>query len=162
MHSNDSTPDELQPELIALLRSLGGERAPAELAARVDLVRSERLTAPPELWQRVCADLRFGHHRTRVTRMVSWPRRLTVAAGILMLGGIAWLSWPDSSDPLAPSGGPIALAAEVPPERQRALRARLVVVEVPPERLSPSVRAFSDYFGGPVAMNSTTPPREEG
>lgn len=147
MDSDDSRHQDLPPELIAALRSLGGERAPAELAARVEMVRSERLTAPPELWQRVSADLEFGARPTRVLR---WPRRLTVAAGIFMLGGITWLAWPTAPSAPAVAGGEIALAGPVSPERQRALRARLVVIEVPPERLSPTARAFSEYFAAPM------------
>lgn len=154
MNSDDSRPEELPAELTAALRSLAGERAPAELAARVELVRAERLTAPPELWQRVAADLHFGQHRTRV---FSWPKRLTMAAGVLMLGGITWFYWPNTTPHSENPGEAIALAPALSPERQRALRARLVVMEVAPERLSPAARAFSGYFGGPSA-----PIREEG
>jgi hypothetical protein len=162
VNSDDSHTEELPAELIAALRSLAGERAPAELAARVELVRSERLTAPPELWERVSADLRLGSHRTRV---LSWPRRLTVAAGVLMLGGITWFYWP-STPPLGENpqlpGEAIALAPALSPERQRALRARLLVVEVAPERLSPTARAFSEYFGGPAAALPAASQGEEG
>lgn len=151
MDSNDSRHQELPPELIATLRSLGGERAPAELAARVGMVRSERLTAPPELWQRVSAELgASGELGSRPGRVLRWPRRLTVAAGIFMLGGITWLAWPTAPHNPAVTGGELALAGPVSPERQRALRARLVVIEVAPERLSPTTRAFSEYFAAPT------------
>jgi len=158
VNSDDSRHEELPAELIAALRSLGGERAPAELAARVELVRSERLTAPPELWQRVSAELASLEldrapdldQTARPTRVLRWPRRLTVAAGIFMLGGIAWLAWPEASNVPAVAGGELVLASPVSPERQRALRARLVVIEVPPERLSPGARAFSEYYAAPA------------
>lgn len=149
--TSDPEPDELPLELIAALRSLGGERAPAELADGVDLALLPRVSAPPELWTRVAAELRRQQPAPLPRRrLLNWPR-WTAAAGVLLLAGLAWFG---GADLLGPRGGPApddaGLAREVPEETRRMLIARLTVREVPPEQLSPLTRSF--MMGGMVPM----------
>lgn len=150
--ASEFDPDELSHELIAALRSLGGERAPAELADGVELALLPRVTAPPELWTRVAAVLRKDAvvQTAPRTRMLRWPR-WAAAAGVLLLAGFAWFGGSDLFGPDREARYEEAgLAPEVPEETRRMLIARLTVREVSPERLSPLVRSF--MMGGMVPM----------
>ena len=144
-------PDELPAELVAELRALGGVDAPAELAQRVEWVRQGRVQAPPELWQRVAAELRFGAPRR--TRVFTWPR-LAAAAGLLAVVGVAWLASPAGKHQRAEEFPVGKLAAATPLEVKQALRARLFVVEVAPERLSAATRAYAQLFQAPMKEDS--------
>lgn len=153
--TSETNPDELPHELIAALRSLGGARAPAELADGVDLALLPRVSAPPELWTRVSAELR----RTQIAtpprrRLLNWPR-WTAAAGVLLLAGLAWFGGADLLGPgRGVASGDAGLAGEVPEETRRMLIARLTVREVPPQQLSPLTRSFM--------MGGMAPMREDG
>ncbi len=151
MNSDDSSNKQLPAEWIAALRSLAGERAPAELAQRVDLVRAGRVQAPPELWDRVALELGFG--QIRRTRVFRWPRLVAAAAGLLVIGGFTWLTLPDQ--PAVPNlpgwtkDGPV-LAAEIPESVRQEMRARLIFVDVTPDRLSEAARVFTQMYGAPM------------
>lgn len=143
--------DALSPELIAALRSLGGVRAPAELAEAVELARMPRVAAPPELWTRVASALEPDFAAApRRGRVLSWPR-WAAAAAVLVLGGLAW--W-QGFDLLGRNPGAIyaesGLAPEVPEERRRELIARLAVREVAPPQLSPLIRSFMPGLPEPM------------
>lgn len=152
--ASEHDPDELSRELIAALRSLGGERAPAELADGVELARLPRASAPPELWTRVAAELRRqAIAPTPRARRLAWPR-WAAAAAVLLLGGIAWLG---GADPLGSRGAladDAGLARAVPEETRRMLIAKVAVREVPPEQLSPLTRSFM--------MGAMAPMRKDG
>jgi hypothetical protein len=151
MNPNDSSNDQLPAEWIATLRSLAGERAPAELAQRVDLVRVGGVQAPPELWDHVALELGFG--QTRSTRVFRWPRLVAAAAGLMVVGGFTWLALPDR--PAMPNlpgwtkDGPV-LAAEIPESVRQEMRARLIFMDVTPDRLSEAARVFSHLYGAPM------------
>ncbi|MDA1261059.1 MAG: hypothetical protein O3A20_10620 [Planctomycetota bacterium] len=151
--ASELNPDELSHELIAALRSLGGERAPAALADGVELARLPQVSAPPELWARVSAELRKDSPEQR-TRLMAWPR-WAAAASILLLAGLAWFG---GAELLGTKRGlgieEFGLAQAVPAETRRMLIARLVVREVPPEKLSPLTRSFM--------MGSMAPMRDDG
>lgn len=149
-HGHD--PEALSAELIAALRSLGGEGAPAELAERVELARMPRCAAPPELWARVAAELGLVSEPValpRRGRVRSWPR-WAAAAGILLVAGYAWIAGADPLGAPRVSYEESGLAAEVPPEIRRALIARLTVREVAPQELSPLTRAFMAGLAAPM------------
>lgn len=140
--AHDPDPEPLSPELVASLRSLGGERAPADLGARVELARMEPARAPRELWERVAAELRFGEAAPRRGRLIAWPR-WAAAAAVLAAAGVAWLAGADllgprTSDRYVEAG----LAPEVPDDVRRELIAGLAVREVSPAELSSLTRAF--------------------
>ena len=157
--ASELDPEGLSQELIAILRSLGGERAPAELADGVELARLPRVSAPPELWVRVAAELSQDAPRAVPalaqipaprTRVLSWPR-WAAAAGVLLLAGLAWFG---GADPFGPSASSryeeAGLAQEVPEATRRMLIAKLTVIEVTPEQLSPLGRSF--MMSGMVPM----------
>lgn len=151
MNSNPR-PDDLPPALAAALESLRGVRAPAELSQRVELARNGAVAAPAELWERVAAELAPEFQR-RSRRVIAWPRRLAAAAALLLLAGLGWMVWPSrSASPALPGwqdGAPL-LAAATSPEAARALRARLVFVDVTPARLSPAAQEFTTLLGLPM------------
>lgn len=153
--ASELDPDELPDELIACLRSLGGERAPAELAHGVELARLPRVAAPPELWERVAAQLRQDAAAPAPrTRVLSWPR-WAAAAGVMLLAGLAWFGGADLLGPAREARyDEEGLALEVPAETRRLLIARLAVQRVAPEGLSPLARSFM--------MGAMAPMREEG
>jgi hypothetical protein len=148
--TSDSRHDELPPALAAELRALGGERAPAALAQRVELARSGGISAPPELWDRVAAELapEFGRGAARPGRLLRWPRLAAAAGFLALVGGLAYLAMPGRTT--APAEELPVLAAEIPDEVARALRARLVALEVAPSRLSPAAREFTSLLAVPM------------
>ncbi len=153
MNSNPH-PDDLPPALAAALESLRGVRAPAELSQRVELARNGAVAAPAELWERVAAELapEFQRRSPR-RRLIAWPRSLAAAAALLLLAGLGWVVWPSrSAAPALPGwqdGAPL-LAAATSPETERALRARVVFVDVTPARLSPAAQEFTTLLGLPM------------
>ncbi len=92
-----------------------------------------RAEAPPELWERVQAELR--RTQREAPRPVLRPvfRRLAVAAALLLLvGGSAWLLRPGTlgSGSVAPSET-LVLAPPTPPEVKEALLAKVQVRRYP-------------------------------
>lgn len=147
----DLEPDPLPDAVIAAMRSLGGESAPAELAERVGLARwgEERHAAPPELWRRVAAELQLEKARPR-GRVLSWTR-WAAAAGVLLLAGLAWFMNSDLLGTRHPSlTAESGLAKEIPESMRRELLAGLVVREVPPEQLSPLTQGFMNGLSAPM------------
>lgn len=153
---------ELSRQTVKDLRALGGIQAPSELWSRVqaerDLQALGKAQAPEELWQRVQAEL-GGIHQSpasataetqsqpqgRVLRGLFGAKRLTAAAAVLVLGGLALLS---ESPKSLPAEDGLLLASATPESVRAAYRAKLQVVDGDPSEMSMVAKGLAGTLGG--------------
>jgi hypothetical protein len=154
----DPQHDALPQELKDTLQSLGGVRAPSELADRVQLACLGQVKAPAELRHRVELAV-FGKAQApavlqervavgveKLTRpvlpfRVTWRR--SAAAAVLIGFGVMFGPWAETAN--TPD-----LQAYVN-EREAAL-AKVLVIEVPADELSEAARSLAAGFGAALPM----------
>ena len=151
---HDALPQELKDEL----QSLGGVRAPRELADRVALARLGQVKAPAELRHRVelaafgkveapaVLEERVTAEVKKLTRPilpfgVTWRR--SAAAAILVGFGVMFGPWAETEN--APN-------REAYVKERDAALAKVLIIEVPADELSGATRSLAAGFGAPLPM----------
>lgn len=144
-------------ERVVARRAFGplGVEAPPDLWHRVVLAREGEVEAPPDLWERVAPAVREAAPRARVVLLRSRLLRralvpVALAASVLLAvgAGLFFLVFGGGGRPAGPE-----LAAQR--EELRAIyRSKVLVVEVPPEELSPTARSLAGALGAPPGGGS--------
>lgn len=131
-------PDELADRV--QLAQLGQVKAPAELRHRVELAAFGKVQAPPVLQERVVAEVK-QLTRPVLPFRVTWRR--SAAAAILVGFGVMFGPWGETID--TPDYQAYLQ------ERTEALR-DVLIIEVPADELAESTRSLASGFGAPLAM----------
>ena len=143
--------DELPQALQDALQGLGGERAPVELWHRVTLARSESVSAPTALWDRIApAVAEEAAARSAASaapssgRLLQFPRRRWAAAAAVLVAGVSTAIFA----PFGSGSSDLDLAEPIPHAERAVFRSRFVSEEVHGSEMSPAGRRLVEMFGG--------------